>query len=660
MAKMLSLEEFLENLCACGLFSQEEISKTLDALPEPLAADGEALAKRLVAAGKLTPFQAEAVRERRFDELVIGNYQVLDRLGAGGMGTVFKARHRRMKRVVAIKVLSRSVAQNEKFIKRFQREVEAVARLSHPNIIMAHDADEAEVGHFLVMEFVNGRDLATEVQQRGPLPIAEAVEYAAQAARALEYAHGQGIIHRDIKPANLLRDVSGVVKVADLGLARFDETFGKPADEASALTQAGSIMGTVDFMSPEQALGLTNIDHRADIYSLGCTLHFLLLGEPPYQGQTMMATLLKHREAPIPSLAQARADIPIELDAVFGRMVAKTAGDRYQTMTEVVQALAAVQATLGEKMATPVEGEGFVLNLGPSAPEAPFADRESQDTTLGAAPPAMSQTIDLGPPPTPSRLPLKVLLVEPSRTQSAIIRKYLQTQGIPNVVAAASGQEALKAVRGDRPDAIVSTLHLADMTGVQLAQQVRAESKAAAPGFVLISSQAESSQAGSLSQCGQVVLLHKPFTAEQLAEALRVVTAEQPTPSATADRGKLRVLIVDDSAPARKHVRGVLVGLGVAQFVEAADGAQAVAAAARETFDLIVTDYNMPYMDGRALVGYLKQNPSTATVPIIMVTTEADPAKLAAVRQLGVVAFCDKSFPPEVVAKIIDQLVRTS
>src|SRR5262249_13661225 len=199
MAKTLSLEEFLQNLCDCGLFSQEEIGKTLDALPGPLAADGEALAKRLIAAGKLTPFQAEAVRERRFEELVIGNYQVLDRLGAGGMGTVYKARHRRMKRVVAIKVLLRSAAQSEHFVQRFQREVEAIARLSHPNIVMAHDADEAEAGPFLVMEFVDGRDLATEVLERGPLPIPEAVACIQQAARALDYAHHQGIIHRDVK-----------------------------------------------------------------------------------------------------------------------------------------------------------------------------------------------------------------------------------------------------------------------------------------------------------------------------------------------------------------------------------------------------------------------------------------------------------------------------
>src|SRR5262249_8475220 len=160
----------------------------------------------------------------------------------------FKARHRRMKRIVALKVLSHQGTEAEKFVQRFQREVETIARLSHPNIVMAFDADEGEIGPFLVMEFVNGRDLTTEVTMNGPLSVAAAVDQILQAARGLEYAHSQGIIHRDIKPGNLLRDTEGMVKVADLGLARFNE----PGSTQSSLTQAGGVVGTVDFMSPEQ------------------------------------------------------------------------------------------------------------------------------------------------------------------------------------------------------------------------------------------------------------------------------------------------------------------------------------------------------------------------------------------------------------------------
>jgi two-component system chemotaxis response regulator CheY len=251
-----------------------------------------------------------------------------------------------------------------------------------------------------------------------------------------------------------------------------------------------------------------------------------------------------------------------------------------------------------------------------------------------------------------------VVLVEPSRAQSAIIRKYLQSQGISSVVAVVSGAEALQAVRLDRPDAIISALHLSDMTGVQLAKQVR-EACQPAPGFVLISSEAESVDAGTLSQCGRAVLLQKPFTAERLVETLKMAAGEPaPSPSRVA-RGRLRVLIVDDSAAARAHIRSVLEGLGLTEMTEAEDGAHAVALVARDAFQLIITDYNMPLMDGRGLIAFLKQSPATASIPIIMVTTEQDPAKLSAVRQLGV-TICEKSFPPDVVRKILDELMGSS
>jgi serine/threonine protein kinase/DNA-binding NarL/FixJ family response regulator len=672
MSPKQSREEFFQNLSDSGLFPQEEVSRTRATLSEGEAPDGNAAAQRLVASGKLTPFQADAVRERRFEGLVIGNYEVLDRLGQGGVGTVFKARHRRMRRIVALKILSKNVAQSEQFIKRFQREVEAISRLNHPNIIIAHDADESEVGPYLVMEFVDGRDLASEVQEHGPMPVREALACIVQAAWALEYAHGQGIIHRDIKPANLLRDASGVVKLADLGLARFDESVGPSPEKASALTQAGTIMGTVAFMPPEQAVGLTSIDHRADIYSLGCTLYFLLLGKPPFEGPTMVATLLQHREAPIPSMTAVRPEIPAELDAIFRRMLAKSPADRYQSMTEVVKALEAAETALREQGAAPATG--FVLDLESSEQTGTTGAGALEKTIVGATPSVVPETVMVVPPANISESGRKALLVEPSRTQSAIIRKYLQTRGFQQVTAVATGQEALQAVRRERPEVVLSAFHLADMTGTQLAEKIHGELHPAAPGFILISSEAESAEAGSLSKCGKAVVLKKPFTQEHLVDALRLVFPElAPGPQATQvgispgqqdrsagrSRGQLRTLIVDDSAAARVHVRNVLTKQGLSQFAEAADGADAVAAVAVGKFDLIITDYNMPHMDGRGLVGYLKQNPATANIPIIMVTTEDDPGKLEAVRRLGVAAVCDKSFPAQVVEKVIEQLVNT-
>src|SRR5262249_9383646 len=273
----VSRGEFGRSLAESGLLDSAEL---LPGSGSQGAADGLVAAAELVAAGKLTRYQADAVLSRRFGDLRIGNYEILDRLGAGGEGTVFKARRRRMKRVVALKVLSREVVGTEQFAHRFQREVETIARLSHPNIVMAFDADEDEAGPFLVMEFVNGRDLASEVTTGGPLPVADAVDRILQAARGLDYAHSRGIVHRDIKPGNLLRDAAGVVKVGDLGFARISGPGAGPGGQTS-LTQAGSIFGTVDYMSPEQAVDSGTVDQRADIYSLGCTLHFLLTGHPP-------------------------------------------------------------------------------------------------------------------------------------------------------------------------------------------------------------------------------------------------------------------------------------------------------------------------------------------------------------------------------------------
>ena len=232
------------------------------------------------------------------------------------MGTVFKARHRRMKRIVALKVLSRSLAKD------------AIVRPAVPARGRDHrPVEPSRTSSWPTMRTRPKRAISWYGVRRRPGPGHAGAEAGAPdgagsgrlhpaGGAGLEYAHGQGIIHRDIKPANLLRDVSGVVKVADLGLARFSDQ-SERCRRAGRVTQAGSIMGTVDFMPPEQAMDSTDIDHRADIYSLGATLHFLLLGRPPYQGASLMATLLKHRDAPIPSLADARADVPAALDAVF-------------------------------------------------------------------------------------------------------------------------------------------------------------------------------------------------------------------------------------------------------------------------------------------------------------------------------------------------------
>ena len=336
----LTREEFLRNLKDSKLLSPENLAALIVSWPANAESEAAGVARSVLATGQLTAYQIVAISERRFYDLRIGTYEVLDRIGSGGMGTVYKARHRRMKRIVAIKVLNPNLCADISFIKRFQREVETVARLAHPNVVMAHDAGEAEVGHFLVMEYVKGPDLASSVQKQGPFPVSSAVNVILQTARGLEYAHSQEVIHRDIKPANILRDENGVVKITDLGLARL--SLNKAA--SSSLTAAGVILGTADYMSPEQALDCVTIDHRADIYSLGCTLHFLLTGQGVYQADSLMSLLLKHREAPVPTLRALLPTLPAAVDDVFRKMVSKAPEDRYQSMSEVGSSRVDLQA----------------------------------------------------------------------------------------------------------------------------------------------------------------------------------------------------------------------------------------------------------------------------------------------------------------------------
>jgi serine/threonine protein kinase len=272
----------------------------------------------------------------------LGPYELLAKLGEGGMGAVYKAQHEHLGKTVAVKILPATALRDPALVSRFRREMKAVGALHHPNIVGAHDAGEANGVHFLVMEYVAGRDLAALLKLRGTLSIEQAISCTLQTARGLEFAHRKGIVHRDIKPANLLLDEEGTLKILDMGLARLDDNAHNLAAQ-QGLTQTGQVMGTVDYMAPEQAFDTHRADAKADVYSLGCTLYRVLTGQNVFAGDTIVQKILAHREQPIPSLRTLRPEVSKQLDDIYQRMMAKQPENRI-SMAEVVQELVALQS----------------------------------------------------------------------------------------------------------------------------------------------------------------------------------------------------------------------------------------------------------------------------------------------------------------------------
>jgi serine/threonine protein kinase len=281
-------------------------------------------------------------------------YRVLGLLGVGGMGAVYKAEHRRMERLVALKVIGQKRINSPGAVERFRREAKAAAGLSHPNIVTAYDADQAGDVHFLVMEFVEGKSLAQVVAESGPVPIPQACDYARQAALGLQHACDRGMVHRDIKPHNLMLTPQGQVKILDFGLARFvreidhserhlsvDASNGVAEGAgAEAFTCSGQIIGTADYIAPEQGRDAHQADIRSDIYSLGCTLYYLLAGHSPFAGGSLTEKLAAHGEQTPKSLTAIRVDLPAELRPIIERMLAKDPANRFQAPAEVAEALA--------------------------------------------------------------------------------------------------------------------------------------------------------------------------------------------------------------------------------------------------------------------------------------------------------------------------------
>ncbi len=330
---------FLDRVQRSGLVAPSEMPQVRQTLEDGGVDwdDPQAIAGALVASDVLTRWQADKVLEGKHKGFFIGSYRLLRPLGRGGMGAVFLARHEMMRRQCAIKVLPHSqIKEGSSVLKRFYVEAQAVAALDHPNIVRAYDVnretkDGKEV-HYLVMEFVEGRDLQNLVQERGPLDFVTAAEYLRQTANGLSHAHQNGLVHRDIKPANLLIDNNGVVKILDLGLARFFDD----GESASLTTDHNeTVLGTADYLSPEQALNSHTVDHRTDIYSLGCTAYYMLTGHGPFPEGSVAQRLIAHQVKTPKPIGEERRNSPRDLIAIIDKMMAKNPADRYATSEEL-------------------------------------------------------------------------------------------------------------------------------------------------------------------------------------------------------------------------------------------------------------------------------------------------------------------------------------
>jgi serine/threonine-protein kinase len=351
---ILSVEALLEVLCRVQLLTPEQIEEVARELG-PHYTDPVALAEYLAKIEWLTDYQVWQLFHGQWDELVIGPYQLLSPLGQGGVSDVFKAWDTGKGRIVAIKVLRQHLAQNADAVRQFQREREAVTRLSHPNIIRTYDAAQTDGARYCAMEFVEGMDLDRFVQRAGPLPVEQACDYVRQVAQGLQHAHQLGLVHRDIKPANLFllhpplptdnaaarRGPDPVVKIIDWGLARLMPGSGEAPGSTGHDTaeERGMLIGTADYIAPEQARDASIVDTRADIYSLGCTFYYLLAGRPPFAGATLMQKLMEHQEAEPAEIRTLRPDVPEEAAGILHKMMLKKPEERYQIPLLVVAAL---------------------------------------------------------------------------------------------------------------------------------------------------------------------------------------------------------------------------------------------------------------------------------------------------------------------------------
>ena len=444
----------------------------------------------LVKDNLLTQFQAGRVESGKTFGLIVNNYRVLERLGAGSMGVVFKAEHVRLRKPVAIKILSPSYDQDERILSRFYSEIRAIARLQHPNIVAAIDAGATPEGgfespslHYLVMEYVPGQDLEEYVVDHGPLSVTKACDLMYQIASALEESHNHQLVHRDLKPSNVRVTPDGQAKLLDFGLTRHLQ---------NRLTEPGLLIGTVDYMAPEQAQDATKVDIRADLYGLGGILYWCLTGKLPFPSTGNLAQNLARRQTgPPPALRKVRPELSAELDQVLSKLLAVKPEDRYATPRQVMQALLPF---LKEEQA----GLGFLKD-------------------------------ELVVPKTVATKQRRVLIVDDEPIIRSLCRYALQSDDV-KFEEAGDGKQAIEMARGKPFDLVLLDIDLPLMKGNEVLAALRAEPPWPNLKIIMFSGRSAPDEMAQLMLAGADDYLVKPFTTIQLQarvkSALRLKEAQ--------------------------------------------------------------------------------------------------------------------------------------
>jgi response regulator RpfG family c-di-GMP phosphodiesterase len=449
------------------------------------ATEVERLLTHLIQHQLLTAYQAGCIRSGKMSGLIFGNYRILDKLGAGGMGVVFRAEHLFLRRVVALKVLPGTFEDDLQHLARFLAEIRSVARLQHPNIVAALDAGKTRGSeleppnyYYFVMEYVPGEDLELQVR-RGPLPTAAACNIVCQVASALAEAHRHNLIHRDIKPSNILVTPEGQAKLLDFGLAR--------RFQDRRLTVPGTVLGSLDYMAPEQAGAGSVIDHRADIYALGGVLCWCLLGRPPFPTRETFAAELAARQTQLPpSLRSARPDLPPDLDTVIARMMALRAEDRYPTAQAVMNALLP-----------------FLKDQGSGIRRKDSAKRASQTE-------AEEKGLLTAPVPEP-----RVLIADDSGTSRLFCRMVLQQSGII-CDEVSDGKQALDAIEANDYDLVLLDINMPEVMGPEVLRRLRDQPPCPNLKVIMLSGEVSPDEMAELLAAGADDYLPKPPTVPQL------------------------------------------------------------------------------------------------------------------------------------------------